>query len=152
VRVLGEVDADMLKRLQQGVELEDGLAHFDAIHDAGGDGANHWYHVVLREGRNREVRRLWESQGMQVSRLMRVRYGAITLPRGQRPGRWEDLPEDVVNDLRRSVGLAAKATRLSGKARGAFYGKRAAGQRTFAKPASGAKGKRTAGKPLKGRR
>jgi 23S rRNA pseudouridine2605 synthase len=152
VRVLGEVDADMLKRLQQGVELEDGLAHFDAIADAGGDGANHWYHVILREGRNREVRRLWESQGVQVSRLMRVRYGAITLPRGQRPGRWEDLPEEVVNDLRRSVGLVAKATRLSGKARSAFYTKRTTGQRAFAKPASGAKGKRATGKPLKGRR
>jgi 23S rRNA pseudouridine2605 synthase len=152
VRVLGEVDADMLKRLQQGVELEDGPAHFDAIIDAGGDGANHWYHVVLREGRNREVRRLWESQGVQVSRLMRVRYGAITLPRGQRPGRWEDLPEEMVNDLRRSVGLAPKVARLSGKARGAFYGKPGAGKRTLAKPGSSYKGKRKTSRPVKGKR
>ena len=108
VRILGEVDRDMLNRLQQGVELEDGPAHFDKIIDAGGDGANHWYHVILREGRNREVRRLWESQGVQVSRLTRVRYGSITLPRGQRPGRWEDLPYEIVDDLRRSVGLTSK--------------------------------------------
>ena len=107
--MLGErVDRDMLNRLQQGVELEDGPAHFDKIIDAGGDGANHWYHVILREGRNREVRRLWESQGVQVSRLTRVRYGSITLPRGQRPGRWEDLPDEIVDDLRRSVGLTSK--------------------------------------------
>lgn len=105
VRVLGEVDNDMLKRLQQGVELEDGPAHFDAVVDAGGEGANHWYHVVLHEGRNREVRRLWESQGVQVSRLMRVRFGSIVLPRGQKPGRWEDLSDNLVDELRLSVGL-----------------------------------------------
>ncbi|WP_455198774.1 23S rRNA pseudouridine(2605) synthase RluB [Kaarinaea lacus] len=109
VRVLGEVDSEMLRRLQEGVELEDGPAHFEKIIDAGGDGANHWYHVILHEGRNREVRRLWESQGVQVSRLTRVRYGSIVLPRGQRPGRWEDLPDEVVDDLRRSVGLHAKS-------------------------------------------
>ncbi|NOX77100.1 MAG: 23S rRNA pseudouridine(2605) synthase RluB, partial [Gammaproteobacteria bacterium] len=111
VRVLGEVNADMLKRLQEGVELDDGPAHFDAIVDRGGEGANHWYHVILREGRNREVRRLWVSQGVQVSRLMRVRYGPIALVRGQKLGRWEDLPDEVVNELRQSVGLAAKVTR-----------------------------------------
>ena len=111
VRVLGEVDSEMIQRLKNGVELEDGPAHFDEIVDAGGDGANHWYHVILHEGRNREVRRLWESQGVKVSRLMRVRFGPIVLPRGQKPGRWEDLPEDMVNDLRRSVGLRAKVTR-----------------------------------------
>lgn len=105
VRVHGEVDADMLKRLQQGVELEDGPAHFDQIIDAGGEGKNHWYHVILKEGRNREVRRLWESQGVQVSRLVRVRFGGISLPRGQKPGRWEDLPEEAVDQLQRSVGL-----------------------------------------------
>lgn len=117
VRVLGEVDAAMLKRLQTGIELDDGLARFDAIVDAGGDGANHWYHVILREGRNREVRRLWESQeGVQVSRLMRIRFGPVSLPRGQRPGRWEDLSEEVVDTLRRSVGLAPKQ-RNSSRAR-----------------------------------
>lgn len=108
VRVLGEVTNEMLDRLQQGVELEDGPAHFDKIIDAGGEGANHWYHVILREGRNREVRRLWEAQGVQVSRLTRVRYGSIVLPRGQKPGRWEDLPEEMVEELRSSVGLSTR--------------------------------------------
>lgn len=107
VRVLGEVDRDTLTRLQEGVELEDGPAHFDAIINAGGDGANHWYHVILREGRNREVRRLWESQGLTVSRLTRVRFGEIALPRGLKQGRWEDLPEEAVDHLRKSVGLSA---------------------------------------------
>lgn len=114
VRVLGEVTADMLNNLKSGVELEDGPAHFDVVASAGGAGANAWYHVILREGRNREVRRLWESQGVQVSRLMRVRYGAVSLPRGQKPGRWEDMPEQAVDVLRRSVGLPAKMT-ASGK-------------------------------------
>jgi 23S rRNA pseudouridine2605 synthase len=106
VRVLGEVDRFMLDRLLAGVELEDGTARFEAIADAGGEGANHWYHVILREGRKREVRRLWESQGVTVSRLTRVRFGGITLPRGQKPGRWEDLPEAAINQLKKMVGLS----------------------------------------------
>ena len=133
VRVLGEVDADTIKRLKDGVELEDGPAHFDVISKAGGDGANQWYHVILHEGRNREVRRLWESQGVQVSRLMRVRYGPVSLPRGQKPGRWEELPDDMVNALRQSVGLAAKQTRgdktRSGFSRSLFANKRPAGKK-----------------------
>lgn len=143
VRVLGEVTPEMLKQLKEGVELEDGPAHFDVIAKARGDGANQWYHVVLREGRNREVRRLWESQGVQVSRLMRVRYGLVSLPRGQRPGRWEDLPEDAVNALRRSVGLPAKTSRASGRAKGAFPGKHPASSRSPGKKPR---------KPVKGRR
>jgi 23S rRNA pseudouridine2605 synthase len=81
VRVLGAVAAPVIERLLGGVELEDGRAAFGSIDDAGGSGANHWYHVTLKEGRNREVRRLWESQGVTVSRLMRVRFGPIGLPR-----------------------------------------------------------------------
>jgi 23S rRNA pseudouridine2605 synthase len=118
VRVLGDVDSDMLKRLQSGVELDDGTAHFDEIKAVGGDGANKWYHVILHEGRNREVRRLWESQGVKVSRLMRVRFGLVSLPRGQKPGRWEDLPDNMVNELRRSVGLDVKKTRSGGEGGG----------------------------------
>ena len=108
VRVMGDVTAEILNNLKTGVELEDGPAHFDVVASAGGTGANSWYHVILREGRNREVRRLWESQGIQVSRLMRVRYGSVSLPRGQKPGRWEEIPEQAVDVLRRSAGLSAK--------------------------------------------
>jgi 23S rRNA pseudouridine2605 synthase len=105
VRVMGEVNKETLTLLQSGVQLEDGPAHFDEIVDVGGEGANHWYHVKLSEGRNREVRRLWESQGVTVSRLMRVRYGNITLQRYLRPGRWEELSEQQVKELRAGVGL-----------------------------------------------
>lgn len=105
VRVLGEVDAAMISRLKKGVMLEDGKAHFDDIQDAGGTGANHWYHVILREGRNREVRRLWESQGVTVSRLMRVRFGSIVLPRALRFGRSMELAADQIDELFQLVGL-----------------------------------------------
>ena len=87
VRVLGAVDEELLQRLKSGVQLDDGMAHFESIADAGGSGANHWYHVILTEGRNREVRRLWESQGVKISRLIRVGYGPIALTRRLRPGR-----------------------------------------------------------------
>jgi 23S rRNA pseudouridine2605 synthase len=103
VRVLGEVPKETLKQLQEGVALEDGLAKFDLITDAGGQGVNHWYHVVLREGKNREVRRLWESQGVQVSRLIRIRYGCITLPRLLRPGRWNELETSEISKIQRLV-------------------------------------------------
>jgi 23S rRNA pseudouridine2605 synthase len=106
VRVLGKVDEEILARLKKGVKLEDGMAKFDIIMDAGGEGANHWYQVVIKEGRNREVRRLWESQGLTVSRLIRVRYGAIHLPKSLRLGMIQDLNVDEINLLRESVGLS----------------------------------------------
>ena len=109
VRVLGEVNPDILKRLKEGVLLEDGTAHFDAILDAGGSGANRWYHVILREGRHREVRRLWESQGVTVSRLLRVRYGPISLRRGLRPGHWDELDEEQIGALLKAVGMVAES-------------------------------------------
>ncbi len=105
VRVLGEVSPEVLDTLQKGVELEDGFAQFDQIWSAGGEGANSWYHVVLREGRNREVRRLWESQGITVSRLIRVRYGTANLPRNVRAGRWQALTEAELNALYQLVNL-----------------------------------------------
>ena len=111
VRVLGNVDGDMLTRLRAGVQLDDGPAHFDDIRDAGGEGANHWYHVTLKEGRNREVRRLWEAVGVKVSRLIRVRFGPVALPRMLRPGRWEEMDAEVLTALVESVGLAPEVPR-----------------------------------------
>jgi 23S rRNA pseudouridine2605 synthase len=96
VRVLGEPTPEALTQLEAGIELEDGLAKFNRIRDAGGEGANHWYNVTLSEGRNREVRRMFEAVGLQVSRLMRVRYGPIQLPPGLKRGLWRELePQDV---------------------------------------------------------
>ena len=105
VRVRGMADSDVLDRLRAGVMLEDGPARFERIHYAGGRGANHWYHVVLREGRKREVRRLWESQGLQVSRLIRVRYGPVRLERDLRPGCWRELDEGEVRALQQACAV-----------------------------------------------
>jgi len=85
VRVRGEVTNDTLTQLKEGIELEDGVAKFDHIVDIGGEGTNHWYHVILREGKNREVRRLWEAVDCEVSRLQRVRYDQFTLPKWLKP-------------------------------------------------------------------
>lgn len=102
-RVVGEVSKEILGKLQAGVELEDGLARFDSIQDGGGKGINHWYHVVIREGRNREVRRMWESQGITVSRLIRVRFGPFYLPRDLRPGRYQELSPREVSEFLQAV-------------------------------------------------
>jgi len=105
VRILGEVTPDQIRQLQQGIVLDDGPARFDQIMEAGGEGANHWYHVILKEGRNREVRRLWEAVGAQVSRLIRVRYGNVTMPRRMSVGRFEDIDEESMAELYRLAGL-----------------------------------------------
>ncbi|MEN9450325.1 MAG: pseudouridine synthase [Pseudomonadota bacterium] len=105
VRVLGKVDEKILDRLRKGVKLEDGMAAFTRIEERGGSGANHWYHVVLKEGRNREVRRLWESQGVNVSRLLRVRFGNVTLPEDLSRGQHRELKADEMEKLARLVGL-----------------------------------------------
>ena len=105
VRVLGTVDLPMLERLIQGVELEDGVARFSAIEESGGSGANRWYHVIIKEGRNREVRRLWESQGVKVSRLTRVRYGPVILERKLRPGKYRSLTFAEQKALYQATGL-----------------------------------------------
>lgn len=105
VRVLGDVTDEMIDTLKKGVILEDGEAKFTKIFFAGGEGANKWYHVVLKEGRNREVRRLWETQEIQVSRLMRVRYGDITLSRSLRSGRFEEMTVKGMKSLYKKVGL-----------------------------------------------
>ncbi len=105
VRILGRVPDGTLDRLTVGVELEDGPAHLDAVSARGGDGANSWYHVVLKEGRNREVRRLWEAVGCQVSRLIRVRYGNIELGRRLFPGVWRALSDEERRTLLSLVGM-----------------------------------------------
>jgi 23S rRNA pseudouridine2605 synthase len=110
VRVLGPVTREALHRLTDGVTLEDGPARFERVTDAGGSGANHWYHVVIREGRNREVRRMWDAIGAKVSRLIRVRYGPMQLPRLLRPGRSVDLEAEEMSALYQSVGLRAPVT------------------------------------------
>lgn len=99
VRVLGKVNDEQLAALKRGVTLEDGIAKFDDIQEAGGEGANHWYHVTLKEGRNREVRRLWEAVGLTVSRLIRIRYGSMSLPRGLPRGAWRDATEEETSAL-----------------------------------------------------
>lgn len=96
VRVHGVVTPEMIKILAKGVELEDGFAKFKKIVFKGGEGSNAWYHVVLSEGRNREVRRIWQSQGVEVSRLIRVRYGPFHLPRYLARGKSQELsPKEV---------------------------------------------------------
>lgn len=106
-RILGAVAPEAIARLTQGVTLEDGPARFESVVDAGGTGANHWYHVVIREGRNREVRRMWEAVGATVSRLIRVRYGPIALPRLLRPGRSAYLEREPLEALYAAAKLPA---------------------------------------------
>ncbi|CAM2773792.1 23S rRNA pseudouridine(2605) synthase RluB [Shewanella loihica] len=114
VRTFGEVTDACIQRLRSGVTLEDGPAHFDKIKPAGGEGMNKWWHVSLAEGRNREVRRLWESQEVQVSRLIRIRYGMIDLPKSLPRGGWVELPIEQVNYLRKLAGMDEETRTLLG--------------------------------------
>lgn len=99
VRVHGDVTPEMLQNLRKGVTLDDGEARFENIVDAGGEGTNHWYHVMLKEGKNREVRRLWEAVGVEVSRLTRVRYDTFTLPKWLKPGKFRMFDDELVKKL-----------------------------------------------------
>ncbi len=108
VRVLGDVTEETLEKLKEGVLLEDGMAKFTDVQFFDGDGANKWYHCVVMEGRNREVRRLWESQGLKVSRLKRVRYGSIFLPSDVKIGTWKELTSKEIKDLSNMMGLDQK--------------------------------------------
>lgn len=105
VRVFGDVTESIVRRLVNGVELDDGKARFEDIMYAGGEGVNHSFYVVITEGRNREVRRLWESQGVTVSKLKRVRYGDIHLGKELPKGGWQELELEQVNYLRKLVEL-----------------------------------------------
>ncbi|MDO8331827.1 MAG: 23S rRNA pseudouridine(2605) synthase RluB [Fluviicoccus sp.] len=105
VRVMGEVTPAVRQQLIDGVQLEDGPAKFESFFEVGGEGINRWYQVVVKEGRNREVRRLFESQGLRVSRLLRIRYGTISLPRQLHTGRWMELDKDEIEGLTALVKL-----------------------------------------------
>lgn len=115
VRVFGNITDQQLNQLRKGVQLEDGPAAFNSIKPQGGDGLNQWFNVVITEGRNREVRRMWEAVGVQVSRLLRIRYGNITLPKGLSRGTWMELGIDSVNYLRQLVGLPEEVKSFTSK-------------------------------------
>lgn len=112
VRVFGEINEKMIRNVTQGVKLEDGMARFEDVVYAGGEGMNHTFYVVINEGRNREVRRLWESQDVVVSRLKRVRYGEIYLEKKLPRGGWTELELKDVNYLREMVELAPEKETL----------------------------------------
>lgn len=120
VRILGEATPEVLARLRGGIELEDGPASFQLIAEAGGEGANRWYRVVLAEGRNREVRRMFEAVGLMVSRLMRVRYGPVQLSPRLKRGQYRDLEAGEVQELLKLLPPQQKT--------GVFAGSNAAGE------------------------
>ena len=118
VRVMGEVTPQIKNTMLKGVVLDDGPAKFENFSEIGGEGINRWYQVVVKEGRNREVRRIFESQGLKVSRLLRTRYGTVILPRELRTGRWIELDKNDIDNLTKSVELKPRqGTGLFGMAK-----------------------------------
>jgi 23S rRNA pseudouridine2605 synthase len=107
VRVLGALNKEEKQKLLDGVKLDDGMAHFGSIEAGGGEGSNCWYRVTISEGRNREVRRMFEAVGHAVSRLIRIRYGAMMLPRGLKRGAWMELEEGDIKALVQAAGRKA---------------------------------------------
>jgi len=110
VRVKGRVSDEVIERLRTGVELEDGPARFDKLRADGGEGSNQWFRVTVRQGRNRVVRRLWEAEGFQVSRLIRTRYGSVSMPKWLSRGNTEFLEPDSVKLLSKLAGIDEKPT------------------------------------------
>ncbi len=117
VRILGELAEGQRQMLLAGIELDDGIAKFNKIADGGGDGANRWYRVSLSEGKNREIRRMFESLGLTVSRLIRTSFGAIALPSGLKRGRWMELDALAVGALLKSVGMSLQENTSSDEVR-----------------------------------
>ena len=99
VRIIGQLTPEQMTQLTRGVELEDGIAKFDMIVEQGGEGSNRWYHAVIKEGRNREIRRMFEKLGIAVSRLIRVRFGPIRLPPYLKRGMLSELKENEVRQI-----------------------------------------------------
>ncbi len=142
VRVLGALSDEEKQRLLTGVKLDDGQAQFGAIEDGGGEGANSWYRVTISEGRNREVRRMIEAVGHAVSRLIRIRYGAMVLPRGLKRGAWMELDDRDIRELMRAVGFQEGARAAQGTPGGGNAGR---GGRRGGRPEG--RGPRPAGGP-----
>ena len=128
VRVLGALSNEEKQKLLDGVRLDDGMASFGSIEDGGGEGSNCWYRVTISEGRNREVRRMFESVGHAVSRLIRIRYGAMVLPRGLKRGAWLELDESDIRALVRAAG-AGRGDEPAARAEGAAAGRGGANKR-----------------------
>ena len=138
VRVLGSLDEAAREKLLTGVQIEGQAASFKSIEDGGGEGANRWYRVVITEGRNREVRKLFESVGLAVSRLIRVRYGCVVLPRGLKRGAWVELDENDVRMIRRLAGGDKPLQEGAGQGQGGQRG----GQRRQGQQGQGQQGNR----------
>lgn len=112
VRVRGRIRDDQIARLRHGVRLNDGVARCDSVEFQGGEGANRWYRVVLREGRNRIVRRMFEALGLTLSRLMRIRFGPVSLPPRLKRGQFTELPPREIKQLLSSLGLGFRRTEI----------------------------------------
>ena len=133
VRVLGALNKEEKQMLLDGVKLEDGMAQFGSIEDGGGEGSNCWYRVTISEGRNREVRRMMEAVGHAVSRLIRIRYGAMVLPRGLKRGGWMELDEGDIRSLMQAAGGRREGPRenaVAGEGNGAGRGNNRRGGRS----------------------
>jgi 23S rRNA pseudouridine2605 synthase len=143
VRVLGEVTDDQRRQLLDGVELQDGPAKFLRVDEAGGEGANRWYRVAIGEGRNREVRRMFEAIGLTVSRLIRIRYGAIQLPRGLARGRYQELAPEWVQAWMHDLGIGLEEIR---QRQGSSEGNRG-GRGRGGRPQGGREGWGSGGRP-----
>lgn len=138
VRVLGALNKEEKQRLLEGVKLDDGVAQFGSIEAGGGEGANCWYRVTIAEGRNREVRRMFEAVGHAVSRLIRIRYGAMMLPRGLKRGAWMELDEGDIKSLMQAVG--PRSASMQGSA--AVEGGAEVSRREGTEPGSGSRNRR----------